>query len=126
MVKILIVEDSIFSQKVMATLLKKYIDNVEISFACDGKEGFFKYKELKPHYVFLDLLMPKVNGLELTKLLKEYDKEVKIFVVTADVQDAVRKEMEVLNIMAFINKPFNDEKAQKVCKMIKDGKNERY
>lgn len=118
MVKILIVDDSVFSQKVTANLLKKYLKDAEFYFADDGQEGFNKYKETNPDYVFLDLLMPKVSGLELINMLKKHDKNTKIIVLSADVQKNVREEIDACNVISFINKPFNDEKAQLICEMI--------
>ena len=45
--KVLIVDDSIFSQKTTANLIGKLLDDVEIFFAKDGEEGFIKYKNWK-------------------------------------------------------------------------------
>lgn len=120
MTKLLIVDDSNFSQKVTANLLKKCLDNAEIFFANDGQEGFEKYKEINPDYILLDLLMPKLNGVELIKLIKEYDNNAKIFVVSADVQKNVREEVEAYKIISFINKPFNEDKARLVAGMIRN------
>lgn len=117
--KILIVDDSRFTQLTMAKLLKSYIEDLEIFFASDGEDGFNKYKELNPDYVFVDLLMPIVSGQELVKLIKKYDINSKIFVVSADVQKNVKKEIESYGIMKFINKPFTEEKAELVTKIIK-------
>jgi len=117
--KILIVDDSRFTQLTMAKLLKSYIEDLEIFFASDGEDGFNKYKELNPDYVFVDLLMPIVSGQELVKLIKKYDTNSKIFVVSADVQKNVKKEIESYGIMKFINKPFTEEKAELVTKIIK-------
>lgn len=124
MIKILIVDDSFFSQKITANLIKKYLDKVEIYFANDGQEGFLKYKEIKPDYTFLDLLMPKVNGKELIKLIKDYNNDKNIIVVSADVQKNVKEEIESYNIMSFVNKPFNEEKAQLICEKMRNDKNE--
>ena len=117
--KILVVDDSRFTQLTMAKLLQSYIEDAEIFFASDGEDGFNKYKELKPDYVFVDLLMPIVSGQELVKLIKGYDTNSKIFVVSADVQKNVKKEIESYDIIKFINKPFTEEKAELVTKIIK-------
>lgn len=119
MVNILIVDDSIFSQKITANLLKKYLNNLEISYANDGQEGFIKYQELKPDYIFLDLLMPKIDGFELIKMIKEHDENAKIIVLSADVQKNVQNEISSYNVISFINKPFNDEKAELICQLIR-------
>ncbi len=124
MIKILIVDDSVFSQKITANLINKHLENIEISFAGDGQEGFLKYKEINPDYVLLDLLMPKISGKELIEMIKKFDKTAKIFVISADVQKNVREEIEAYNIISFINKPLNDEKVQDICNIIKDNKND--
>lgn len=124
MVKILIVDDSIFSQKITANLIKKVLRNAEIFFANDGQEGLEKYKNIKPDYTFLDLLMPKLNGKELLMKIKEIDNEAKVIVVSADVQKSVKREMEAFDVMMFINKPFNEEKALLICEMIRNDENE--
>ncbi len=117
--KILIVDDSRFTQLTIAKLLKNQIGDVEIFFANDGEEGFKKYKEFNPDYVFVDLLMPNVSGQQLIKLIKEYDKNSNIFVISADVQKNVREEIESYGVIQFINKPFTDEKVKLVTKIIK-------
>ncbi len=120
MMKILIVDDSVFSQKTTAKLIKNFLgSDIEIYFANDGKDGLKKYKDIRPDYTFLDLLMPKLNGQDLLKLIKELNNEAKVFIVSADVQKSVRTEIEECDILAFINKPFNEEKAQLVCDMIR-------
>lgn len=119
MVNILIVDDSIFSQKVTGNLIKKHLNNSEIYYANDGQDGFMKYKVIKPDYVFLDLLMPKISGIELIEMIKEYDEHAKIIVLSADVQKNVQEEVEALNVVSFINKPFSEEKAKLICEMIR-------
>ena len=69
--------------------------------------------------------MPHLNGKELIKLIKEYDSESKIFVVSADVQKNVKEEIESYGIMGFINKPFNEEKAKFIYDIIKGDSNEK-
>lgn len=124
MMKILIVDDSKFSQKTTCNLLNKFLNDVEFFFANDGEEGFKKYKEIEPNYIFVDLLMPKINGQELIKLIKEYNNESSIIVISADVQKNIREEIASYNIMSFINKPFNEEKAMFICNMIRNDKHE--
>jgi two-component system chemotaxis response regulator CheY len=123
MIRILIVDDSVFSQNITANILRKYVDQSDIYFAADGWEGFKKFKELKPDYIFVDLLMPGLDGQSLIKLIRECDSSANIVVVTADVQNHVREEIEKLHIMTFINKPFTDEKARIICNIMKEKDN---
>lgn len=119
MIKILIVDDSVFSQKITSNLIKKFINNTEIYFSNDGQKGFEAYKKINPDYVFIDLLMPNLSGKELIEKIRDYDAEPKIIVLTADVQKNVKEEIEQYNILAFINKPFNEEKAKVVCDLMR-------
>lgn len=118
--KILIVDDSSFAQKMISYLLKKFLGEVEFFFASNGQEGIDKYKEINPDYIFMDLLMPELSGDKLIKLIKEYDNNAKIVVISADVQKNIREEMQSYNIVSFINKPFNEEKAKSICDMIRN------
>ena len=122
MICVLIVDDSVFSQKVTANLLKKMIPggDVAISFASDGEEGLRKFRALKPDYMFIDLLMPKLSGMELIRAVQK-EGGTGIIVVTADIQKCVREEIEALGVLAFVNKPLNDEKMRSLCDRM-DGK----
>ncbi len=68
MAKILIVEDdplmSRMYQKIF--LFEKY----EVEIAHDGEEGFEKAKTIKPTIILLDIMMPKMNGLQVLEKLK--------------------------------------------------------
>lgn len=122
--KILIIDDSKFSQIITTNLLKKLDENIEFVTANDGEEGFEKYKDIRPDYVMVDLLMPKLNGKELIGLIKEYDEDSKIFVISADVQKNVKEELSSYGLMGFINKPLNEEKAKSIYELIKGDRNE--
>ncbi|KOA21315.1 chemotaxis protein CheY [Clostridium homopropionicum DSM 5847] len=123
--KLLIIDDSVFSQRMVASLIKKHLENAELYFAKDGYEGFQQYKNIKPDYTFVDLLMPTISGGELIALIKEYDSNAKIIVVSADVQKSVKDEISDYGIVAFLNKPFNDERAKYICDMMRDDSNAR-
>lgn len=117
--KFLIVDDSKFSQISASNVFKKADGDIEIIFANNGKEGFEKYKEHKPDYSFIDLLMPVMNGQELVKLIKAYDNDAKLFVVSADVQNNVKEEVLSYGAIDFINKPLNAEKVKSIFDTIK-------
>ncbi|MDK2809196.1 MAG: two-component system, chemotaxis family, chemotaxis protein CheY [Clostridiales bacterium] len=124
MKKVLIVDDSVFSQKMIAILLQKHIKALDIHFASDGEEGLRVYKEINPDWVFLDLLMPKLSGQALIPLIHAHDKAANIIVVSADVQNTVKEEVEASGIRMFLNKPFTEEKVQEVVSLIKESVHE--
>lgn len=121
MTKILIVDDSKFSQKITSSLIDKHLDgDASFEFADDGEEGLKRFQELQPDFLIVDLLMPKLRGQDLIEKVKETDFEAKIIVVSADVQQKVRNVIEKMGVLAFINKPLNDEKAKQIAGIIKD------
>lgn len=69
MAKILIVED----YSVLARMYQnKFIeDGHQVEAALNGEEGLEKVKTFKPDLILLDIMMPKMSGLELLKILKE-------------------------------------------------------
>ena len=71
--KILLVED----EDVVINILEKKLtdEGYDVSMARDGVEGLEKIREIKPDLILLDIVMPKMNGLEV---MEEMQKEPKI------------------------------------------------
>lgn len=78
MAKILIIEDD----SVLAEIYQKKLelDGYEVIVAHDGEEGFEKMKKTRPDLVFLDIMMPKMTGIDVLKLCKA-DVQLKIIPV---------------------------------------------
>lgn len=74
MAKILIVEDD----PLMSRMYQKIFtfEKYEIEIAANGEEGWEKAKRTKPTLILLDVMMPKMNGLEVLEKLKA-DNETK-------------------------------------------------
>ena len=111
-IKILIIEDSIFSR----TFIKKFFQgkNVEISEAVNGLEGIKKIRENTPDLIFLDLLMPELDGFEVLERLKKSDLKIPVIVLTADIQETSKKRCFDLGAKFFLNKPFKQEKITEI------------
>ena len=71
---ILFIEDEPALQKTFGDILKQ--EGYEMISALDGEIGLRLAKDRKPDLILLDLILPKVNGFEVLKELKE-DKETK-------------------------------------------------
>lgn len=91
--KILIVEDD----KILLDMYKdKFIhDGFAVQTASDGQEGIDKMREFIPDVLLLDLIMPRVSGFEVLKLIKEQPalSNIPIIVLTniyADAEDLVK------------------------------------
>lgn len=118
--KILVVDDSSFIKSLITKTLQNNFPTLELLMASNGREGYSLYRTQRPDLIITDLLMPEMNGWELLKLIREEDNQVKMVVFSADVQKATQEEIEKFGITAFIHKPFNNEKAEQLIKIVKE------
>jgi two-component system, LytTR family, response regulator len=103
--KALIVDDEAPARSIVHEYLKDY-PHIEVVGECaNGFEAMKTIKELEPHLIFLDIQMPKVNGLELLEVLE--DAPEVIFTTAYD--DYAIKAFE-LNAVDYLLKPFSKER----------------
>ncbi len=96
MTKILIVEDDPLMSRMYQKIFK--FEGFDVDFASDGVEGLEKIRSTKPTLVLLDIMMPKMNGLEVLEKIK-LDPETKTIPVimltnlagTQDAESALSK-----------------------------------
>jgi CheY-like chemotaxis protein len=120
--RILIVEDNRMNQKVLSTMLSNMgygYDIVE-----DGYEAFLKTKSTRYEFIFMDLMLPEMNGFEASQRILKHDKSVKIFAFTADNLPETRKKAELSGISDFVAKPVRIDELKKLLKGIQ--RNDQY
>lgn len=81
-------------------------NDYKVETATDGTEAISKIKSLKPDAVIMDVMMPRVNGLEATRMIRASGNEIPILVLTARV--AVSERVDGLDAGAddYLTKPF--------------------
>jgi len=107
--RILIVDDTLF----MRTLLKNILfsgGHDIVGEAGDGDEAIAKYQELKPDLVTMDVVMPKVNGIEALKGIRAIDPNAKVVMCTAVGQEQMVKLAIKTGARGYIVKPFQAPK----------------
>ncbi|MDN5343198.1 response regulator transcription factor [Oceanotoga sp. DSM 15011] len=104
--KILIVEDD----KSIARLLELEMEheNYEVAVAYDGDEALELYESFKPDIILLDIMLPIRDGFEIAEIIRNYDKEVGIIMLTAkgELEERVRG---LKHADDYIVKPFEIE-----------------
>lgn len=72
-VKVLIVDDGPMNRKLTSKAFSK--EGYEVDTANDGIEGFEKYIKGDYNIIIMDIEMPRKNGIELTREIREYEKK---------------------------------------------------
>ena len=105
--KVLYVEDDKAVQKVMAKYLQQLF--FEVKTADDGLEGLALYEKSKFDIVITDLSMPKMNGIEMLKKIREQSSEQAILITTAHNEPNYMTEAIKIGVDGYIIKPFDYE-----------------
>jgi len=102
---VLIVEDDPTVGESIRSLLKKR--GYEILLASNGKEGLHLFRQKTVDLVITDLVMPKMDGIELLEAVKDLRPEVEAIVISA--QGTIEKAVQAMKLGAFdfIEKPIN-------------------
>jgi DNA-binding response OmpR family regulator len=116
---ILIVEDNLETLELLRRILER--DGYETILASDGEKGLRYAKRDLPDLVILDRLMPKLDGLQVCRKLKEQDTTRHIPIVFLSILDSERDVIDGLKAGAddYITKPFSpDELSVRVERVL--------
>ena len=102
---ILVVDDDQAVRDSLARSLQ-YSSGYEVTTAEDGLEALAKLSSLRPDAVVMDVMMPRLDGLETTRMLRQSGNDVPILILTA--RDAVGDRVDGLDAGAddYMVKPF--------------------
>ena len=77
--------------------------------AADGQEGLKKAREVKPDIILLDLMLPKLDGYKICRLLKfdERFKQIPIIILSARTQEGDQALALEMGANRFVTKPYN-------------------
>ena len=119
--KYLITDDSKMARRMVNKVLSSFLtDGDEVLLASNGEEAVEIYKEHRPDLCFMDLTMPVMDGFEATLAITQFDKDAKIIVISADVQQGAIVKAKENGAIGFINKPIDGDKMKNI--LLKLGK----
>ena len=110
---ILVVDDSKFLNEHIKRIVEQ--ENYQVvGQAFDGEEAVQKYQELLPDCVTLDIVMPKMDGIEALKQIKAIDPAAVVVMVSSAGTKDKASEALLNGAKNFIVKPFEEEKVLEV------------
>lgn len=119
--RILLVDDE--TELVDMVKMRLEVNNYEVITAYDGQEALDKAHKEKPELIILDLMLPKIDGYKVCRMLKfdEKYKKIPIIMFTARAQESDRKMGEEVGADAYITKPFEAQALLgKIKELLKD------
>lgn len=103
--KILVVEDDRDIQEIVSEILKA--EGYEVVTADNGLEGYQLFKERNPDLIILDVMMPKMDGYQMAKLVRQKNETVPIIMLTALEEEYDEIKGFEVGADDFISKPFS-------------------
>ncbi|HCI43989.1 MAG TPA: two-component system response regulator [Candidatus Omnitrophica bacterium] len=108
--RILLVDDE--QDMIYAVQMQLEANNFKVLTAMDGQEGLDKAREEKPDLIILDLMLPRIDGYKVCRMLKfdEKYKDIPVIMYTARAQEADEKLGLEVGADAYMTKPFDPGK----------------
>ena len=122
-VKIMITDDHSMIREGLKSLLELDGDIEVIAEAENGEESLQKLLSVKPDVLLLDINMPKMNGLEVLKTLKDAKSKVKVLVLTVHNETEYLMKAVEIGINGYVLKDSESAELKKAIFTIYDGEN---
>jgi DNA-binding response OmpR family regulator len=105
--RILVVDDDQVIQQLLKVNLE--LEGYEVEVASDGEEALHSYGAFQPNLVLLDIMMPKLDGWEVSRRLKEGPggDSIPIVLLSARAQDSDVRRGSEIGVAAYVTKPFD-------------------
>ena len=113
---VLIVDDSALSRMMIRGFIEKKFPQCVVSEASNGDEAVKMVGAETPQLITLDVNMPGMNSLEAATQLQNLCPGARMAVITANIQQSVRKNLQGLGILflAVVEKPITEGGMQKI------------
>jgi len=104
--RVMVVDDEPFILRSLVYVLKK--EGYDVASAEDGNDALLQLRESRPEILFLDVMMPKMDGFELCRIIKSDPelREIYVILLTAKGQAKDRESAAQAGADEYITKPF--------------------
>ncbi|MBR5376109.1 MAG: helix-turn-helix domain-containing protein [Lachnospiraceae bacterium] len=110
MYKLLLADDEgIVTDSLRFIIEKKFPDRFEIEIAKTGRQVIEMAEAFRPDIAFMDIQMPGINGIEAMKELRKSNSSIVLIIMSAYDKFDYAREAINLNVLDYLNKPFNKD-----------------
>lgn len=102
---VLICDDAVFMRNMVGEILQRAGFEV-VGEAGTGLQAVEQYKQLRPDFVTMDIVMPVLGGIEAVRAICKYDPDARIVMCSAMDQQALVAEAMEAGAKDFVVKPF--------------------
>jgi CheY-like chemotaxis protein len=113
----LVVDDEPDVRSILAALIRRH--GFEVTEGADGEEAVRVRAERRPDAIFLDVMMPKMTGLEALERIREEDPDVPVVIVSANHDEQTAEAALRLGAVNFVHKPFDKEEIGFVVRRLR-------
>lgn len=124
MPEVLVADDNKTNQKLITALFKKH--GYEAVIASDGEEAVELFLLKRYPMVLLDIQMPKMNGIEAMKVIKQIDSNTQVIALTANANAGDRERFIAEGFDEYLQKPINEKELFGVLGSYYDNKTNYY
>lgn len=104
----IVIDDAVFVGELLRNILGS-AGGLCVGIALNGEEGFSLFQKTLPDLVILDLVMPKENGIELARRIREVNRDVTIFACSTLDDSIIIENALDLGCNEYIHKPFTKD-----------------
>ncbi len=104
----MVVEDEGVANELLSSTFKNFFS--EVSSAFNGIEALEMYERLQPDIIFVDIVMPDMDGIELSRKIREMNPNQIIIVISASNDIQKISESIEIGVNSFIQKPIDTKK----------------
>lgn len=116
--KYLVTDDSRLARRVLVKSLLTLTKEENIFQASNGLEAIQVMLKERVDIVFLDLTMPEMDGYTALPKFFKIKPDVKVVVVSADVQEQAKERVLALGASLHVNKPINEQKLKEILESL--------
>jgi len=120
---ILYIEDDKLSKEITSKVLQNFCSKLIL--AEDGLDGFIKFQLNSIDLIITDLAMPKMNGTEFIKMIRDINQEVPIVILSAYINNELLQESINYGVQGYIQKPISAKIIAKHINSIKEKENKK-